>query len=159
MPPLDIENPGVPAVVRVGKILEHLLSEAASSKQTSAIEPAANPPDFEDLTARIAAALKDDVSPSVKDDNGVPQETDKLRQFAVLETAARDIFDELIVLTTPPLHCVWLQLLTLCLSGFYEHRLSRIPPDVEFARHSLDVVRPRPVRPGTDVLAGGRAAG
>ncbi|KAJ6444657.1 nuclear matrix protein [Purpureocillium lavendulum] len=98
MPALDVGNPGVPAVVSVGRLLEDLLGEAATAKQTATIEPAVSPSDFNDLTSRVVAASTSDVE--TKESNGTQQVADKSRQFAVVETAARDLFDQLIAYTS-----------------------------------------------------------
>ncbi|POR37139.1 THO complex subunit 1 [Tolypocladium paradoxum] len=98
MPALDVENPGVPAVASVEKLLEDLLDEASLAKQTSTVEPALNASDFKDLSNRISASLSSDAV-SREDRVTTPQEAAKSRQFAIIETAARDLFDKLIAAT------------------------------------------------------------
>ncbi|PNY27213.1 THO complex subunit 1 [Tolypocladium capitatum] len=99
MPALDVGNPGVSAVASVEKLLEDLLGEASLAKQVSTVEPALNTSDFKDLSSRISASLSSDAV-SGEDRDAAPQDAAKTRQFAIVETAARDLFDKLIA-TTP----------------------------------------------------------
>ncbi|KJZ76026.1 hypothetical protein HIM_04482 [Hirsutella minnesotensis 3608] len=95
MPALALENPGVPAVASAGALLDELLAEASAAKQTSAIDPALNEADFNDLSGRALAAFANDGTADA--DNGAGgKETAKTTYFAVIETAARDLFDRLI---------------------------------------------------------------
>ncbi|UNI21544.1 hypothetical protein JDV02_007524 [Purpureocillium takamizusanense] len=99
MPALDVGNPGVPAVLSVGKLFDDLLGEAATAKQTVTIEPAVSPSDLKDLSSRIVAASTSDAAAN-NDPNDATPGADKSRQFAVVETAARDLFDQLIASTS-----------------------------------------------------------
>ncbi|RCI13739.1 hypothetical protein L249_7948 [Ophiocordyceps polyrhachis-furcata BCC 54312] len=76
----------------VGKqdLLRQLLDEAP---QTSSIEPALNQSDFENLFGRVAESLASD------GDASRSREAAKTHQFAIIETAARDVFDRLIAST------------------------------------------------------------
>ncbi|PHH78526.1 hypothetical protein CDD80_6715 [Ophiocordyceps camponoti-rufipedis] len=90
---LDKDNPGVAAVTRVRDLLRQLLDEAP---QTNAIEPALNQADFENLSGRVTAALS---SAEPFQDEAETRDAAKTHQFAVIETAARDLFDRLIAST------------------------------------------------------------
>ncbi|PFH61119.1 hypothetical protein XA68_18183 [Ophiocordyceps unilateralis] len=94
---LDKDNPGVAAVARVRDLLRQLLDEAPRAKQTAAIEPALNQSDFENLSGRVTVALTPD-EPFQDESNS--REAAKTHQFAVIETAARDLFDRLIASTS-----------------------------------------------------------
>ncbi|KAI5460006.1 THO complex subunit 1 transcription elongation factor-domain-containing protein [Mariannaea sp. PMI_226] len=98
MPSLDMDNAAVPAVASCASLLEDLLRQAEASKTTNTIEPALNKSDFDDLSGRIsrfAATLQNE-------DGEEASRTDqaKIRQFAMIETAVRDIFSNHIATTT-----------------------------------------------------------
>ncbi|RBR09626.1 uncharacterized protein FIESC28_09774 [Fusarium coffeatum] len=93
----DTDNPASQAIATFTTLLEHFLSEAETSKQTSAIEPALRKSDFDDLSGRITRTAVDVVSPAVE---GARPANDKGQQFAIIETAARNIFSHLIATTT-----------------------------------------------------------
>lgn len=96
----DTDNPASQAIAAFTTLLEHFLSEAEASKQTSAIEPALRKSDFDDLSGRITRTAVDVVSPAVE---GARPANDKGQQFAIIETAARNIFSHLIVRLDSPL--------------------------------------------------------
>ncbi|RDA87489.1 hypothetical protein CP532_1646 [Ophiocordyceps camponoti-leonardi (nom. inval.)] len=77
----------------VGKqdLLRKLLDEAPSG---SSMGPALNQTDFDNLFGRVTESLV----PVPDEDEGTsrPREVTKSRQFAIIETAARDIFDRLV---------------------------------------------------------------
>ncbi|KAF7559324.1 hypothetical protein G7046_g4828 [Stylonectria norvegica] len=96
MPALDVGNPGVSAVATFGSLLEKLLGQAAAAKSTTTIEPALNKSDFKDLSSLVLSTVA-----QVEAENGAdPGDHSKGRQFAMIETAARDLFSKLIA-TTP----------------------------------------------------------
>ncbi|KAK5988864.1 THO complex subunit 1 [Cladobotryum mycophilum] len=98
MPALDVENPGVSAVSTFENLLKELLNEASAAKQQTAIEPALNKSDFNKLYDRVSSSFSQpDASGSEGD--ALPAEAVKARQFAIVETAARDLFDKLIATT------------------------------------------------------------
>ncbi|EQK99762.1 nuclear matrix protein [Ophiocordyceps sinensis CO18] len=96
MPALDIQNPGAAAVEGAGTLLADLLHDAELAKPTSALEPALDPSQLGSLDGRISASLIN-LAASDTDNN---LETARTLHFAILETAARDLFDRLIA-TTP----------------------------------------------------------
>ncbi|KAF7543394.1 hypothetical protein G7Z17_g10770 [Cylindrodendrum hubeiense] len=97
MPALDMDNPGVPAVATSLSLLQELLEQAENAKQTSTIEPALNKSDFDDISSRasqVAATL-------TGAENGEATGSQiKARQYAMIETASREIFSNLIATTT-----------------------------------------------------------
>lgn len=93
MPALDIQNPGVAAVEGAGTLLADLLHDAELAKPTSALEPALDPSQLGSPDGRISASLIN-LAASDTDNN---LETARTLHFAILETAARDLFDRLIV--------------------------------------------------------------
>lgn len=95
MPALDIDRPGASAVNAFGDLLVQLLDEASSAKAETTVEPALNKSDFKDLTSRVDATLPQQNEGA--DDDAAAAEALKGRQFAVVEGAARDLFDSLIV--------------------------------------------------------------
>lgn len=80
---------GVPAVASFSRLLTELLAAAEKVKPTPSIEPPLEKGFVEDLTGRVAAALAGE-----EHEDG---EQNKTRQFAVIETAVRDVFSGLIV--------------------------------------------------------------
>ncbi|KAF4333831.1 nuclear matrix p84 [Fusarium beomiforme] len=93
----DIDNPAAQAIAAFTGLLEELLSQAETVKPTSAIEPALRKSDFDDLSGRVSKTAADVSSPAAE---GAPSTIDKGRQFAIIETAARNIFSQLIATTT-----------------------------------------------------------
>ncbi|CAM1502847.1 Fc.00g076230.m01.CDS01 [Cosmosporella sp. VM-42] len=95
MPALDMDNPGVPAVATFGSLLEQLLQQAATAKTVSTIEPALNKSDFDDLSNRVSTAVS-----QLASQNGTEtSEQIRNRQFAIIETAVRELFSKLIATT------------------------------------------------------------
>lgn len=89
MPALDLDRPGVSAVEAFGKVLNELAEEAT----------AANDAEIPDIASRAEAAL-----PAIEASPDDEKETEaaKMRQFAIVESAARDLFDRLIVRRSNP---------------------------------------------------------
>ncbi|EHK21267.1 uncharacterized protein TRIVIDRAFT_113560, partial [Trichoderma virens Gv29-8] len=98
MPALDIENPGVSAVGAFGRLLTELLDEASAAKQTTTIEPALAKSDFVNIHDRVSSSLTRPKSAGTE--NNAPPDTLRSRQFALVETAARDFFSKLIATTS-----------------------------------------------------------
>lgn len=95
MPALDIENPGVSAVSAFGELLNELLNEASAAKETTTIEPALSKSDFANIYDRVSSSLaRANIAGA---ESNAPQDSLRSRQFAVVETAARDSFSKLIV--------------------------------------------------------------
>lgn len=88
MPSAITEGHGVPQVTAVEDLLIEALDHARIVKPTSSIEPALNKSDFETLLARLVPVFTS--APT-------GQASDRARQYAVVETAARDLFSNLIV--------------------------------------------------------------
>ncbi|RYP92263.1 hypothetical protein DL770_001576 [Monosporascus sp. CRB-9-2] len=82
---------GVPQVATVLDLLKESLDYARSVKSTSSIEPALNKSDFESLLTRLFSVFTSEPASQV---------SDKARQYAVVETAARDLFSNQIASTT-----------------------------------------------------------
>lgn len=96
----DADNPAAPAIAAFTTLLEDFLSQAETSKQTSTIEPALRKSDFDDLSGRITKTAADIASSTV---GSVKTASDKGQQFAIIETAARNIFSHLIVRLGSPM--------------------------------------------------------
>ena len=88
MPSATTDAPGLSQVAVVDTLLKESLDYAQSLKPTSSIEPALNKSDFESLLNSLSTVFANTSSGQVYD---------KPRQYAVVETAARDIFSNLIV--------------------------------------------------------------
>ncbi|KAM0236475.1 hypothetical protein ACHAPO_005107 [Fusarium lateritium] len=93
----DTDNPAAPAISAFTTLLEDLLSQAERTKQSATIEPALRKSDFDDLPGRITTTAAEIASPA---DESVKPANDKGQQFAIIETAARNIFSHLIATTT-----------------------------------------------------------
>lgn len=140
MPALDLENPGVPGVIGFESLFKELLQQAATAKPTSTIEPALNKNDFSDLPDRVSSSMA--LLRGIEVENGVDTtEEDKRRQYALIETAARDLFSNLTVRFWIPL----LHRLALTAAGDYTHRLARFCHDVELVRYPLYTIGRRAV--------------
>ena len=119
MPSAINEGHGVPQVAAVEDLLNESLDHARIVKPTFSIEPPLNKSDFEALFTRL---------PSVFANAVIGQIPDKARQYAIIETAARDLFSNLIVRPTeiearfrPPTPT---DLFFLLFLGQYHHRLT-----------------------------------
>lgn len=88
MPSLEMDSHGIRAVADVGELLGDLLRHARDYKSTTSIEPPLERSDFGDLQSRLAG-----VFPAAN--AGTAQPT-RSHQWAVLETAVRDIFGRLL---------------------------------------------------------------
>ncbi len=98
MPSLEVEDYGVPAVAAFTTLLESLLERAQVLKPTGAIEPALVRADLDDLQGRMLSAFADvEVRPA----DGA-EGRKKTRQYAIIETAVRAVFSDLIVSAAPP---------------------------------------------------------
>ncbi|ROT42796.1 guanylate kinase [Sodiomyces alkalinus F11] len=89
----------VPAVTEFAVLLDDLLTHASQTKPAS-IDPALHKSDFGDLDGRISAMFRSDAPGD--QENGIADTSpkkDKTRQFAVIETAVRSLFDHLIATT------------------------------------------------------------
>lgn len=93
---LGADNPAAPAVAAFDALLRGLLTEAERVKEVPTIEPALNKSDFDDLSGRVSSTAAQ--LPQLEGDKDA-KET-KARQFGIIETAARDIFSNLISTTT-----------------------------------------------------------
>ncbi|KAK7751498.1 hypothetical protein SLS62_006583 [Diatrype stigma] len=101
MPSAITDGHSVPQVTAVGDLLSEALDHARIVKPTSSIEPALNKSDFESLLARLVPVFTS--APT-------GQAADRARQYAVIETAARDLFSNLIAGTpigSPEFVQVW----------------------------------------------------
>lgn len=93
MPSRQDRSYGVPTVTAFGTLLDRLLESAQTVKPTGAIEPALTRRDFADLLEQVSSIFTDvEVRPA----EGA-ESRKKTRQFAAIETAARDVFSGLIV--------------------------------------------------------------
>ncbi|KAJ4309448.1 hypothetical protein N0V84_011497 [Fusarium piperis] len=93
---LGADNPAAPAVAAFDALLRELLAEAENVKDVSTIEPALNKSDFDDLPGRVSSTAAQ--LPPLEGEKDAKEI--KARQFGIIETAARDIFSNLISTTT-----------------------------------------------------------
>ncbi|CAK7266761.1 hypothetical protein SEPCBS119000_002195 [Sporothrix epigloea] len=90
MPGLEINRHGIPAVDAVGEYLQGLLDHAESVKPERGLEPILAKADFDDICGHVARIF-----------TGFDDSSDrKLRQYAIVETAAREVFGRLIASTS-----------------------------------------------------------
>ncbi|KAG6001568.1 hypothetical protein E4U21_004086 [Claviceps maximensis] len=106
MPALAAENPGVPLVASFDLLLNELLNEAAEAKPTPTIEPTLKKTNFNNVAARISSCLSshgatdtDTDADSTAVQSAGSRDAAKSQQFAVIETAARHLFVQLIAST------------------------------------------------------------
>ncbi|KAL2752604.1 hypothetical protein ACRALDRAFT_2112212 [Sodiomyces alcalophilus JCM 7366] len=89
----------VPAVAEFAVLLDELLAHANQTKPAS-IDPALQKADFGDLDGRISAMFGSETSGDQETGTAdTPQKRDKTRKFAVIETAVRNLFGNLIATT------------------------------------------------------------
>lgn len=103
MPALALGNPGVPLVAGFRSLLNELLNEAAEVKPAPTIEPTLKKSNFSDITGRISSCLSGNGASDGDGNHGQDtgyQDASKTQQFAIIETAARDLFGQLIATTT-----------------------------------------------------------
>ncbi|KAL2202052.1 hypothetical protein CC79DRAFT_1338157 [Sarocladium strictum] len=99
MPALEIDDAGVPDVASFGTLLNELLTEAETVKQATTIEPALQKSQFNDLSRRVGSCFAPaGHAPDTEASEGSPAVA-KSRRNAVVETAARSLFDQLIAST------------------------------------------------------------
>ncbi|KAF0323231.1 nuclear matrix protein [Colletotrichum asianum] len=89
----------VPGVVSFAKLLGRLLARSTEVKSTPAIEPALHKADFGDLDNQLGYVLEIS-QPAREEDAPATGAQSKAQQFAIIETAVRDMFSNLIA-TTP----------------------------------------------------------
>ncbi|KAL0930784.1 nuclear matrix protein [Colletotrichum truncatum] len=93
------ERHEVPGVVSFARLLDDLLARSTEVKSTPTIEPALQKADFGDLDNQLAHVF---AAPDASEqENGASSATQrKAQQFAIIETAVRDMFSNLIATTT-----------------------------------------------------------
>jgi THO complex subunit 1 len=96
----NTDNPAAPAIAAFTTLLEDFLSQAETAKLSSTVDPALCKSDFDDLSGRVFRTAAD---LSGQADGEAKSASDKARQFAIIETAARNIFSHLIVRLDSPL--------------------------------------------------------
>ncbi|KAK3357186.1 THO complex subunit 1 transcription elongation factor-domain-containing protein [Lasiosphaeria hispida] len=105
MPSAAMDSHGIAAVTAFGGFLQDLLSRAESVKRTASIEPPLDKSDFADLQKQLTKVLSSALSP-VED----TADARKTQRFAVIETAVRDTFSNLIAtisIDDPAFVTVW----------------------------------------------------
>lgn len=91
MPSATIDSHGILGVAAAGTFLKELLARAESVKKTASIEPPLEKSDLGDLRQQLSDALGYEFTADE------PVDTKKAQRFALIETAARDIFKSLVV--------------------------------------------------------------
>jgi hypothetical protein len=92
MPSATVESHGIATVAAFGSFLDDLLAQASAVKTTSSVDPPLNKSDFEDLQGRLNEVLSSKQSPSESN-----ADAKRTQRFAIIETAVRDTFGNLIV--------------------------------------------------------------
>jgi len=93
MPAIEVQSHGVPAVADFASVLDGLLAQAETVKPAGTIEPPLHRSDFDNLSGQVSQAF---AQLSSKTWEGDPK-TKKIREYAIIETAARDAFSKLVV--------------------------------------------------------------
>lgn len=96
MAALDANNPAAPGVATFQIVLTELLYQARNAKQSTEIEPALTKSDFNSISEDVAAAAKQLAGTEASNGTGTSEQA-KGRLFAIIETAARGIFVDLVV--------------------------------------------------------------
>ncbi|KAK1779279.1 THO complex subunit 1 transcription elongation factor-domain-containing protein [Copromyces sp. CBS 386.78] len=95
MPSRVIESHGVPGVAAFSAFLDNLLARAEAVKPTASIEPPLDKADFQDLQIQLNEALGIDPSQV-----GQVNDAKRTQRHAIIETAVRDTFSNLIATTS-----------------------------------------------------------
>ncbi len=155
MPSLEVDSHGVAAVADFVGLLQDLLRRSEAVKQTTTIEPALRKTDFDDLPGQVSRLFADlQPKPSADIDSGRKRQ----RQYAVIETAVREVFSVLVVSRSRsllPLPKSWSDR-DLC-TGENVDRLARLCQGLESPRHPIHPLGQLAVRSDASLLAGGRA--
>lgn len=85
MPALNVNSHGIPAVETFSIYLQQLLDHAEAVKPTTEIDPAITNSDLDGVYGQIDSIFD------------FPQNDPKTRKYAIVETATRDVFGNLIV--------------------------------------------------------------
>jgi hypothetical protein len=131
MPSFEAENRGVAAVADFADVLGSLLQQAEMIKSTGSIEPALKRSDFEDIEGQVARPFADLESKSTDGMEG----RKKVRQYAIIETAVRDVFGGLIVGAC--FRCIRKNEVLTLFQGQHGDRLPQFRPGVEPLRHTV----------------------
>jgi hypothetical protein len=97
MPSREIDGHGVEGVAAFASLLAELLDRAETAKGKALIEPVLTKTEFGDVSTRLAELFADYPPLDIDADS-----TRKSRQFAIIETAIRDLFGSLIVSRSHP---------------------------------------------------------
>ena len=137
MPSLEVDSQGVRPVADFAGLLDALLGHAEEVKPTGTIEPSLSRSDFEDLSTRVGQVF------AGLDVRGVDdtEKAKKLRQYAIIETAVRDVFSSLIVCGA------------LCSerakekingnAGYKHNRLAGLRQSMEYFRYPISIIGQR----------------
>lgn len=93
MPSATLDGHGVPAVASCAAFLDDVLSRADTIKDKPTIEPPLTKAQLGDVSGKLSATFEEVLGPA---EEGTADQR-RLRQFAIFETAARDLFSHLIV--------------------------------------------------------------
>jgi len=97
MPSAQVQSHGVAPVATFAELLQSFLAHAETVKPSGAIEPALSKADFDDLPGQISRIFADLQVKAAEGADG----RKKIRQYAIIETAVRDVFSHLIVSQHP----------------------------------------------------------
>jgi hypothetical protein len=104
---------GLPIVVQFGELLQQMLRNADEAKPTDSIEPPIGKPDLGDTFERIndvfppsetlAQANEEETAEEKEQRTAAEKKRDskKRNQYAIIETAARETFNKLLVSSKP----------------------------------------------------------
>ncbi|KAI1376765.1 THO complex subunit 1 transcription elongation factor-domain-containing protein [Hypoxylon crocopeplum] len=96
MPSAKSPDHDIPQVDAFAALLRNVLSHAQSIKPSASIEPTLTKVDFDTFLARLPTIFPYSLADDVSDNSG----SAKGRQYAVVETAARNVFSSLVAVTS-----------------------------------------------------------
>jgi len=143
---LEVEGYGVSAVATVESLFTSFLERASEIKPTNSIEPALKKSDFDDLPGEVSRQFS---ALGAKDADGK-----KGRQYAIVETAVRNMFGSIVVSPTGVYDPFRSGNLMAAAQGEHRDRLARLCSCLEFARHPVHPRRQRGMRSVALILAG-----
>lgn len=152
MSPAQPSEDEVPQVSAMVDLLRDALIHAKTIKPAATVEPPLTKSHFDAFIARLPTIFPGAASSSVSHS----RDSDKVRLYATVETAARKIFSSMVV--SGPYSAISELPLNEKLVGEHIDRYSRVCPSLESLRLSLRSIRQRTMRPCPSFLACGRTA-
>jgi hypothetical protein len=96
---LDVNDSDEAVVAQIGVVFNELLQHAKLAKKSSAVDPALNRAQFENIQQRFPSTVRPGTQ--AEEDGDAAGVAAKTYRFSLVETAARKLFEQLIVRNPP----------------------------------------------------------